>query len=233
MTEEVSKGTAKIASGCRDLDELLGGGFEVGIISQIYGGSGSGKTNLCIQLAIECVKKGKKAIYIDTEGFSAERFKQIAGEKAEEIARDIIIYEPGSFEQQYSSIRDIEKIIKEDIGVIILDSAALYYRFSLVPENGGKEKNIALRRELANQIGLLYGLARKYGVAVVISNQVYTDVETGELCPVGGNMMEHLSKTILQLERVGNSRRRAILKKHRSRPEGISCEFTITQQGIQ
>ena len=43
-----------------------------------------------------------------------------------------------------------------------------------------------------NQIGILHGIARKYGVGVVITNQVYKDVATGELCPVGGNALEHL-----------------------------------------
>jgi DNA repair protein RadB len=45
--------------------------------------------------------------------------------------------------------------------------------------------------------------------------------------------MEHISKTIIQLERVGDGKRRAVLRKHRSLPEGISCEFTITSEGVE
>src|SRR3972149_2168667 len=106
----------RITSGCKCIDDMLGGGFETGIVTQLYGASGTGKTNICIQLAVECVKSGKKVIYIDTEGFSADRFKQIAGENAKKIAGDIIIYEPVSFEQQYSAITDIEKLMNEKIG---------------------------------------------------------------------------------------------------------------------
>ncbi|NJD53222.1 MAG: DNA repair and recombination protein RadB [Candidatus Methanoperedens sp.] len=221
-----------IPSGCAPLDEMLGGGFETGIVTQIYGGSGTGKTNICIQLAVECVRSGKKVIFIDTEGFSAERFKQIAGEDAKKIAGEIIIYEPVSFEQQYSAITDIEKLMNEKIGLIILDSAALFYRLGLTQDDTGEE-NVTIRRELVNQIGILHGIARKYGVAVVITNQVYKDVTTGELCPVGGNAFEHLSKTIILLDKIGPSKRRATLRKHRSKSEGVSCEFMLTDKGAK
>ncbi|NJD78590.1 MAG: DNA repair and recombination protein RadB [Candidatus Methanoperedens sp.] len=222
----------KIPSGCVSLDNLLGGGFESGIITQLYGASGTGKTNICIQLAVECVKSGKKVIYIDTEGFSSERFSQIAGEEAKKIAGNIIIYEPASLEQQYSAILDLEKIINEKIGLIILDSAALFYRLGLIHDDSSEE-NIALRRELVNQIGILHGMARKHGVAVVITNQVFKDVSSGELLPIGGNALEHLSKTIILLEKTGVSKRRATLRKHRSKSEGAYCDFMLTERGVE
>lgn len=65
---------------------------------------------------MECVKQGQKVIFIDTEGLSPVRFKQIAGENAKEIARSIIIYEPLSFEEQYSSVREVERIAGENVG---------------------------------------------------------------------------------------------------------------------
>jgi DNA repair protein RadB len=227
----IIKKPERIPSGCKPLDEMLGGGVETGIVTQLYGGSGSGKTNICIQLAVECVKSGKKVIFIDTEGFSADRFKQIAGEDAKKIAGDIIIYEPASFEQQYSAITDIEKLMNEKIGLIILDSAALFYRLGL--QDDSNEENVAIRRELVNQIGILHGMARKYGVSVVITNQVYKDIATGELCPVGGNAFEHLSKTIILLDKIGTSKRKATLRKHRSKCEGVFCEFRLTEKGAE
>ena len=222
----------RIPTGCNSVDELLGGGFENGIITQLYGASGTGKTNICIQLAIECVRGGKKVIFIDTEGFSADRFRQIAGEDVKKVAGDIIIYEPASLEQQYSAIVGLDKIMSEKIGLIILDSAALFYRLGLTSEDSNEE-NIAIRRELVNQIGILHGIARKYGVAVVITNQVYKDVSTGEMCPIGGTALEHLSKTIVLFEKTGISRRKATLKKHRSKGEGAYCEFMLTEKGVQ
>ncbi|MDP3105508.1 MAG: DNA repair and recombination protein RadB [Candidatus Methanoperedens sp.] len=217
--------------GCKSIDDLLGGGFERGIVTQIYGASGTGKTNICIQLAINTVNSGKKVVFIDTEGFSADRFRQIAGEDAKKIAGDIIIYEPASLDQQYSAVLELEKIMNEKIGLIILDSAALFYRLGLSSDDSNDE-NMGLRRELVNQIGLLHGIARKYNISVVITNQVFKDVSTGELCPIGGNALEHLSKTIVLLEKTGTSKRRAALRKHRSKCEGTNCEFILTDKGV-
>ncbi|MBU3967229.1 MAG: DNA repair and recombination protein RadB [Euryarchaeota archaeon] len=221
----------KILCDCKCIDELLGGGFERGIVTQIYGASGTGKTNICIQLSVAAVRSGKKVVFIDTEGFSAERFRQIAGDDAKKVAGDIIIYEPASLDQQYSSILELDKIMSEKIGLIILDSAALFYRLGLSSDDSNEE-NVALRRELVNQIGLLHGIARKHVIAVVITNQVYKDVSTGELCPIGGNALEHLSKTIILLEKTGTSKRKATLRKHRSKCEGTNCGFMLTDKGV-
>ncbi|HIH74154.1 MAG TPA: DNA repair and recombination protein RadB, partial [Methanosarcina sp.] len=174
-----------LSSGCKPLDDLLGGGFERGIVTQVFGAAGTGKTNICIQLAVECVKQGQKVIFIDTEGLSPIRFKQIAGENAKEIARSIIIYEPLSFEEQYSAVREIERIAGENIGLVVLDSATSYYRFELEDEETG----IKSRRELANQIGFLHALARKHGFAAIITNQVYSDVISGGVRPLGGSSL--------------------------------------------
>lgn len=38
----------KIMTGCNSIDRLLLGGIEYGAITQIYGESGSGKTNFCL-----------------------------------------------------------------------------------------------------------------------------------------------------------------------------------------
>jgi DNA repair protein RadB len=211
------------------LDNLLGGGFEYGIITQIYGASGTGKTNICMQLAVQCIRGGEKAVVIDTEGFSAERFSQIAGADAKQLARDLIIYEPKNFQQQYSAIMDIEKIASTGIGLVIVDSATLFYRFGLNPNDNG---NAAIRRQLVEQLAGLHRLARKFNMVVVITNQVYTDVETGELLPLGGNLIEHLSKTILKMKWVDKDKRTATLIKHRSRGERQYVELTLTNEGI-
>lgn len=83
------------------IDEILGGGVEKGTITQFYGPPGSGKTNIAIKLAVEVAKRGKKVIFIDTEGgLSIERVKQIAGDNFNKVAPNILIYEPSSFYEQ-------------------------------------------------------------------------------------------------------------------------------------
>ena len=231
----------KYGTGCKSLDALLGGGFESGTVTQLYGEAGSGKTNICLQIAVECARTGDSVIIIDSEGISTERFTQIAtahaheGDDIERIAGRIILYQPQNFEQQTSAVKEMDTVIKEKAGksrvsLVILDSATLFYRLEL-----DDERSRHLRRVLANQIMQLLEIARQYDLVVIITNQVYTDVENGRLRPSGGSALEHLSKVIVQLERVegGQGKRKATLKKHRSMPEDTSCAFYITGTGIE
>jgi DNA repair protein RadB len=218
----------RLPSGCQSLDRLLGGGFEAGIITQLYGEAGTGKTNIVLQLSIQAVSRGYRAIFIDTEGFSPDRFQQMAGQAAKEVASRIIIFEPMSLEQQHISIREAGKIAGRDMGLVILDSATSLYRVLLESED-----DRAVRRTLSAQLGELQELARRHRIPAVITNQVYTDIESGSLRPLGGRFLEHMCKTIILLEKAGDGLRRARLVKHRSQPEGAEAEFRITSQGVE
>lgn len=225
MSETLIK---RLPTGAKPLDDILGGGFEAGTISQLFGEPASGKTNICLQLAINTLRTGKRVVFIDTEGFSVERFRQIAGEDAEKLAKGLMVFKVMSFEQQYAAVKETEKLAEQDVGLIILDSATAYYRLELESKD-----SMLLKRELANQVTILLGLARKYDLAVLITNQIYMDVDKEELRAVGGNMLEHISKAIVQLSRTGIGTRMAVLKKHRSMAEGQTAEFKITATGIE
>ena len=218
----------RLPSGCQSLDLLLGGGFESGIITQLYGESGTGKSNIAMQLAVQATARGLRVIFIDTEGFSAERFKQIAGPGAEEMAKKIMIFEPMSLEQQAIAIRESSKLAGCDLGLIILDSATSLYRVLLEAED-----NRTIRRTLTAQLSELQEIARKHKIPIVITNQVYTDIENNSLRPIGGRGLEHICKAIIFLERKGEGLRRARLMKHRSLPEGGMADFRLTARGVE
>jgi DNA repair protein RadB len=218
----------RLPSGCQSLDLLLGGGFESGIITQLYGESATGKSNIAMQLAVQAVSRGYRVIFIDTEGFSAERFKQIAGTGAGEVAAKIMIFEPMSLEQQAISIREASKILGKDVGLVILDSATSLYRVLLEAED-----NRQVRRTLTMQLAELQEIARRHKIPVVITNQVYTDIENNALRPIGGTSLEHMCKAIVFLEKRGEGLRQATLMKHRSLAEGATAEFRLTARGVQ
>lgn len=217
----------KLASGCGGLDHLLGGGFEPGSLSQLFGEGGSGKTSLCLQLAVAAARGGKRAVYIDTEGLSAERFRQIAGPEAKAISERVLIFEPDSFLAQSAVLEDVERVSRENVALVAWDSATFYYRLEL----GGDE--VALKRDLGRQLATLLRIARERNIVAVFTNQIYSDIESDALRPLGGSLVDHICKTILQLERTGQpGRRRAVLRKHRSLPEGSSCEVVLTDRGL-
>jgi DNA repair protein RadB len=218
----------RLSSGCEGLDQLLGGGYEPGIITQIYGEAGTGKTTIVLQAAVGAVGRGLKVIFIDTEGFSVERFRQIAGEGAKEIGAKIVVFEPLNLEQQHSSIKDATKIAGKEFGLLILDSATSLYRAAFEGDD-----NRPVRRALAAQLGELQEMARRHRIPVVVTNQVYMEIETGNLRPLGGMAMDHATKTAIFIEKRGEGKRLARLMKHRSMPEGGTAELQLTGRGVE
>ncbi|KUK60861.1 MAG: DNA repair and recombination protein RadB [Methanoculleus marisnigri] len=219
----------RVSTGSQTLDDLLGGGLERRTITQIYGESASGKSAFCLMAAVASLRAGNSVVYIDTEGFSVERFTQIAGADAAEFADRLYLFEPLDFAQQGTMIADTEGLLKASdhapIGLLVMDSATALYRTEL---DLGRE---ALRKLLHHMIKLL-GLAKKYDIPVLITNQIFMDIERERVSGLGGTALEHLSKAIVRLEKK-DSVRRAMLRKHRSRPEGLTFDFLITEDGIR
>ena len=57
-----------ISTGIQKLDELLSGGISPGILVDIFGANGTGKTQFLLQLCISCIRNGGKVLYVDTTG---------------------------------------------------------------------------------------------------------------------------------------------------------------------
>src|SRR3712207_3137434 len=71
---------ANISTGSKALDGLLGGGIHTGMITDIYGESGSGKSQLCFTLCANCARDAVTTLFIDTAGtFRPERIVEISG----------------------------------------------------------------------------------------------------------------------------------------------------------
>lgn len=225
----VKKGS-KLPVGC-SIDTIIGGGIEKRCITQFYGPPGSGKTNIALKMLVQCAKNGKKAVLIDTEGgLSIERIKQIAGDNLENLAGNIIVLEPTTFKEQNEALQKIETSLKsgaDNIDLVVLDSAVALYRL----KDGSQTE---INRELGKQMGLLSRLARKYDIAVIITNHIYSIFdEENAIEPVGGTILKYWSKIIVELEKNDNGDRFAVLKRHKSRPEGARIKFEIIDRGLK
>ncbi len=214
-----------IPLGC-ELDSLFGGGILCSRITQLYGPSGSGKTVICLQALVNAVKAGKKPIFVDPEGsFSRERIDQMAGENSNEVFDNTWLLEPSSFSDQAEAIRKVVKQASEENGLIIVDSIVYHYRLEL---NNGRTKEV--NRELGKQLALLLEAARKKNIAVLVTNHVYSDLDSDEVTPVGGDVMKYSSKVIIKLS--SNPVRKAEIVKHQFRKEGKEKEFRIVGAGV-
>jgi DNA repair protein RadB len=163
----------KIGSGCAAMDWLLEGGYERDVLTTIYGGPGTGKTNfLLLALAHSPQLARKRLIYIDTEGnFSVARLKQLTPDY-EEVLKRVILLKPTTFEEQRTAFEKLRRIVNEKVGAIMLDGAAMLYRLELVSKDA-KEAS----RELGLQLSSLAEISRKKQIPVLMTNQVYADLE--------------------------------------------------------
>lgn len=221
----------KLSSGSKVLDDLLNGGYEPGIITTIYGASGTGKSNIGILGAINAASQGKKVIYIDSEGsFSRERAEQIE-EDYETIIDNIIFLKPTSFQEQIKAMKEVKEVVnvEERTGLIIVDSIALLYRLEL----GSKKDAAKTNREMARQLRSLAEVARKKELPIVVMNQVYADFENKDnVKMVGGDLLKYWSKCIIKLENI-DAIKKAKVVKHRSIPYGKSVFFQIKNKGLE
>lgn len=219
---------SRIPIGSVTLDDLLDGGLETGAITLLFGEAGTGKTNVCLQVARNVALSGRKAIYIDTEGVSLERLRQMAGDMYEDVMRNVLFFEPHSFEEQEKLVERAVKLAMSnvDVGVIILDSATIHYRLTRNDDEKGVRKN------LSTQLARLLSVARSKSVPVLLTSQVYTDIEKGTFEPLGGHVLLHNAKAIIRLDKVGASSRRAVVIKHRHLEEGRRADFKLTRTGV-
>jgi DNA repair protein RadB len=221
-----------IPTGCGAIDELLGGGFERGAATQVYGPPAAGKTNLVLSTAMATAAAGDSTLYIDTEGLSPDRLEQVArgyageGSDVQDIASRVIVTEALSFADQEEAVQDAAEFA-EQVSYIVLDSATGFYRL----ERTEREEGEALRA-VARQITHLLALARRHDLAVAFTNQVFTDPDADRARALGGHTLDHWSAAILRLDRFRGGNRRATLEKHQAREAGGTAEFRITDTGL-
>jgi DNA repair protein RadB len=229
----VNDGT--IPTGCAVLDDLLGGGFERGTVTQVYGPPAAGKTNVALSASVEVAADDGLVVYVDTEGLSLDRFEQMASARADaagvdvdDLTGNIVVKDALDFDEQAQAVKDVSEFA-EQADLVVLDSATGFYRMERAKDTEGGDS----LREVANQVTHLLSLARRHDLAVVITNQVFTDPDSDRTRGLGGNTLEHWTGTVVRLDRFRGGNRKATLEKHRAKPAGETAQFELTDDGIE
>jgi len=219
----------RISTGASVLDKLLEGGYECDAITTVYGPAGAGKTNLAVLAAVQVAKKGKKVIYMDTEGgFSAARLKQIVT-NPKKILEKMLFLRPTNFEEQKKAFAKLKQAAaNKKVGLIIIDTISMLYRLHRHDEDI-KQAN----QELGTQIALLNEICRKKKIPVLVTNQVYASFNSGRINMVGGDILKYGSKCLLELQPLAAGKRKIILRKHRSIAGEKEAIFSIVAKGIE
>ncbi len=203
----------KITTGSKELDKLMGGGFETGGITEAYGQYGAGKSQIAHVLAVRCqlpVEKGGAngaCVFIDTEStFRPERIVQIAkglGLEPEEVLKNIKVARAFNSDHQALLAEKIEDLIKKQgvpVKLVVVDSLTAHFRAEFI----GRGTLADRQQKINKHMHALMKLADKYNLAVYVTNQVMAkpDVFFGDPTEaIGGHIVGHNSTYRIYLRR--------------------------------
>ena len=239
---EKRKRLVHITTGSKELDTLLGGGFESSSITEIIGEFHTGKTQICLTLCVTCQLPKEnggvagKAIYIDTEGtFFPEKLAPIAerfGLKPEDVIQNVFYAKALNSDHQNQLLFQVWALMSETkFSLLIVDNATSLFRTDY---NGRIE--LSLRQmSLAKFLRNLQKIANEYKIIVIVTNQVVSTVDGGlrgnDKEPIGGHIMTHACKTRLFLRKGLKDNRICTIYDSPFLP-GNEATFSITSKGI-
>jgi RecA/RadA recombinase len=187
-----------ISTGSSNLDRFLRGGIRTGIITNIFGESGSGKSQFCFSICANALKKYKdvKLIFIDTSGnFRPERILDITdGHNLEKILYNIHYIRPYSIKDQFEAIKKIYEIKPK---LVIIDTLT-----SLISL---ETKNISRHLILMKFLHELAHNAINNNCAIVTTNMVRNIIYENGVYKTINNTEEHKKNIKLQREFMGKS----------------------------
>ena len=234
---------ARLTTGSKAIDEILGGGLETQTITEFYGEYGSGKSQLCHQMCVNVQLPPEKgglsggALYVDTENtFRTERIVQMAqhlGLNPEEVVKNIIYADAYTSDHQMFLLENADKVVKENnIRLIIVDSLTAHFRSEYL----GREMLAERQQKLNKHMHRLIRLARAFNAVAVVTNQVMAkpDVFFGDAVqPIGGHIVAHTSHTRIYLRKSSRGPTRiARLVSSPYLPEGERV-FKVTEDGVE
>ncbi|CAM4576540.1 unnamed protein product [Lepidochelys kempii] len=247
LYEELKSSTAILSTGSESLDKLLDSGLYTGEVTELTGAPGSGKTQVCLSIAVSSSHDLKQnVLYVDsTGGFTASRLLQLAqtrtGDEEEQVealqriqvARVFDVYKMLDVLQELRcSVSQQVLSSSGPVKVLVVDSVSAV----ICPLLGGRQaEGLALMMQLARE---LKTLARELNVAVVVTNHVTRDGSSGHLKPALGRSWSFVPSTRVLLEsREGtwgkaSTRRIASLTKSPRQPTGIEVELDIGSCGV-
>ena len=230
----------RINSGSNALDQMLGGGFETGAITEAFGEFGSGKTQIGHVLTVNQLKQNPEAmtVYIDTEStFRPERIIQLAesaGMDPKEILKRIIVAKAYNSDHQMLLTEKVEDLIKKDkknVKLVVVDSLTAHFRAEFIGRGTLADRQQKLNRHLHP----LMRLAETNNLCVYVTNQVMAKPDTFFGDPtqaIGGHIVAHASTYRIYLRKGKKGSRVAKLIDSPSMPEAEAA-FIVETGGLK
>ncbi|XP_063538907.1 DNA repair protein XRCC3 [Cydia strobilella] len=206
------KQNPRVLSGCEAIDSITNGGFRAGTLTEIYGESGSGKTQIGLQAAANTFNSG--SVFICTEDvFPVKRLKQMQQSLVnyvpdDNIGKNIFIEHVTEPTELLSCVKvRLPRLLNDQkVSLIVVDSIAAPHRTETT--------NYVQRAEDLRELAVaLIEIAKRYSIAIVCINQVTTAFDgTDSILPCLGLAWSNMVSTRLMLKKTS----RTVLKTNES-----------------
>jgi DNA repair protein RadB len=223
----------KIPTGCRTIDEFLKGGFPVEGVILVYGEAETGKTTLAMQCAVNCVRRGFKTLFVDSDRtFSARRLSQIAGEQFQAIAEMIILVRPDNFEEQAAIVDQLNDYVNRKFKLVVVDTVTSLYRLKI---SESPSKTFELNRELNRQMAVLAQMARTQKIILLLTSQVHSVLNEVPITvePVATRVLKFWADIVVAMKLTENPQIiNATVEKNPEKLPPIACDLRIEETGV-
>jgi DNA repair protein RAD51 len=206
------------------LDKIFSGGLQNGIITEISGLRGTGKTQLALQFAIEPLSNKKKILFIDTTvEFRPERFLQMIQSRnlSPSLLENLHVSRVTNTQKQIDILKSFEN---DDFSLLIIDNITDLFSF----EYSKKEHLIEKNTNFGNYMISLSKLTLLKNIPIIITNQILShDDKSYERMHT---QLENYIHQKIQLEKIKNNYTCKI-----SSPfiHDIKFDYKITNSGIK
>lgn len=157
---------ARLSSGILPLDVILGGGYPVGRIVELYGPEGAGKTTICLKAIASAQQEDGICAFIDAEHALDLEYAKVLGVNVDEL----VVSQPDNGEM---ALEILEKFIRSGVfKLVVVDSvAALVPKAEIDGEMG--DAHIGLHARLMSQaMRKLVGITNQSKCIVIFTNQI-------------------------------------------------------------
>jgi len=239
---ERRKSVAKLTTGTKALDELLGGGLETQAITETFGEFGSGKSQLGHQLAVNATRAqddgglDSDTVWIDTENtFRPERITQMSEAldvDPEKVLKRIHVARAFNSHHQMLLIEKAQDVTKEfPVHLLVVDSLTAHFRSEYIGRG-----TLAERQQMLNKhIHDLLRFGDVYNAVIYVTNQVHSkpDAFFGDPTrPIGGHIVGHSATFRIYLRKSKGGKRIARLIDSPNLPEAEAV-FSVSEEGVR
>lgn len=185
-----------ISTGIKKLDNYLGGGIKGGMITDIFGATGTGKTQLTMQISINSLLDGNQVLFQDTTGqFRPERMLELI--KIRNLETNLLDrVKVGRITNSSEQIQFLSKIREQDFSLVVIDNVTDLFSFEYGKEEQNLEKNVTFMQYM-HELSLI-SIQKKLPIVVTNIIRKIDDLEIENL-DKSISMFTHMKIKLLKI----------------------------------